>query len=175
MEIPGLGAVSKDAELGWHYSKPIAVPILGRKCQMVIEGYDEDTNKTEFHAAIQNFLSLDPAVLKEAESYIFQYYQDCLFNSKAFEQKQGAAIRNENEIWQQVRLGKQPMVTRRPYGDKAVYVSLECECDWDEEHGLQIVFKNGTKVSKVGPYDGHVTNSDAYGNESLENVVYCGV
>jgi hypothetical protein len=176
VEIPGLGTVSKDEDLEWYYSQPIAVPLLGgQECQIVVEGYDEDTNKTEFHAAIQNFLSLRPSVLNQAEPYIFQYYQDCFYNSEDFEDGEGAEIRNESEIWRQVRLGTRPVVTRRPYGDKAVYVSLECECDWDEEHGLQLVFKSGSKLNKVGPYDGHVTNSDAYGNDSLENVVYCGV
>jgi hypothetical protein len=27
-------------------------------------------------------------------------------------------------------------------------------------------------VNKVGEYDGHCTNADAYGDESLEDVVY---
>jgi hypothetical protein len=40
--------------------------------------------------------------------------------------------------------------------DQRVYVSVECECDWEPEHGLQIVFRDGATVTKVGPYDGHV-------------------
>jgi hypothetical protein len=63
-------------------------------------------------------------------------------------------------------------VTRRAYGDRGIYISLECECEWEEEHGLQIVFKNGLRVNKVGPYDGHVTHSDAYADKSLEDVIY---
>ncbi len=54
------------------------------------------------------------------------------------------------------------MVTRRPYGDKGIYISVECGCDWEEEHGLQLVLKNGLKVNKLGGYDGHLTNSDAF-------------
>ena len=64
------------------------------------------------------------------------------------------------------------MVSRRPYGDRAAYVSLECGCDWEEEHGLQIVFKEGLHVNMVGQYDGHLTNADAYGDGRLENVIY---
>jgi hypothetical protein len=64
------------------------------------------------------------------------------------------------------------MVSRRAYGDKGVYVSIECNCDWEPEHGLQIVLKNGSEVTKVGPYDGHLTNSDAYADSTLEGVVY---
>lgn len=61
---------------------------------------------------------------------------------------------------------------RRTYRDKGIYISLECNCDWEEEHGLQIVFKNGLNVNKIGPYDGHLTNSDADADDSLEAVVY---
>jgi hypothetical protein len=53
-----------------------------------------------------------------------------------------------------------------------MYASLECNCDWEEEHGLLIVFKEGREVSKIGPYDGHLTHSDAYGDPALEDVVY---
>jgi hypothetical protein len=63
-------------------------------------------------------------------------------------------------------------VARRAYGDKGIYVSVECGCDWEVEHGLQLVFKNGLKVNKLGGYDGHLTNSDAFADESLEDVVY---
>lgn len=45
-------------------------------------------------------------------------------------------------------------------------------CDWETEHGLQIVFKQGLKINKLGPFDGHLTNSDAYADKKLENVVY---
>ena len=81
-------------------------------------------------------------------------------------------IATPSDLWKHIRLGASPVVSRRPYGDKSVYVSLECECVWEEEHGLQIVFKNGLKVNKVGPFDGHLTNSDAYGDASLEEVIY---
>ena len=52
------------------------------------------------------------------------------------------------------------------------YVSVECECDWEPEHGLQIVFRDGRTVTKVGPYNGHLTNNSAYGRQDLDDVVY---
>jgi hypothetical protein len=76
-------------------------------------------------------------------------------------------------VWKHIQFGTEPVVTRRAYGDKGVYVSLECNCDWEQEHGLQIVFKNGLGINKVGPYDGHLTNADAYAQDELEDVVYC--
>ncbi len=81
-------------------------------------------------------------------------------------------IKSADELWQHVQLGSEPMVTRRPYGDEGIYISVECGCDWEEEHGLQLVLKNGLKINKLGGYDGHLTNSDAFDNERLEHVVY---
>jgi len=46
--------------------------------------------------------------------------------------------------------------------------TIECGCNWEREHGLQIVLREGLSVTKLGPYDGHLTNADS----SLESVVY---
>jgi hypothetical protein len=68
MEVPGLGKVMKDEEVGWYTSNPIAIPMFGGKqCRVVLKGYDEDANRHEFHAAIANFLSGRPEVLQSAE------------------------------------------------------------------------------------------------------------
>jgi Domain of unknown function (DUF6985) len=76
------------------------------------------------------------------------------------------------KIWEHVQVGDEPMVTRSAYGDQRVYISFECSRDWEPEHGLQIVFKEGRIVNKVGPYDGHLTNAAAFADDKLENVVY---
>ena len=184
MEIPGLGAVTKDKEFDWLYSKPMKVRALrDNKCRLVLEGYETDRHKDDFHTAIQNFLMIDDAPLNKATNHIFEYYQDCAeMNAEmnAAEHNLGIPlpelefprIETPDEVWGYLELGTEPLFTRRAYGDKGIYVSLECHCDWEEEHGLQIVFKNGLVVNKVGSYDGHVTNSDAYGKKSLDNVVY---
>ena len=172
MEIPGLGLVKKDTELDWYYSEPMAIPVLGQNMNRIaVEAYDHDSNKDDFHVAIANFLSIDQSVLKEAERHIFQYYMECNGNWLP-DDDEFIAIESPSEIWNHVQLDTEPLVKRRHYGDKGIYVSLGCGCDWEEEHGLQIVFKNGLKVNKVGPYDGHLTNSDSYADDSLEEVVY---
>lgn len=172
VEIPGLGTVTNDNQFQWYYSVPVPVQVLGGKmCRIVVEGYDEDANKGEYHAAIANFLSIQPFVLKEAESHVFRYYQACNDNWEP-DDDEFVAIKSPGEVWRHVSLGGEPMVTRRAYGDKGIYVSLECGCEWEPEHGLQIVFKNGLRVNKVGPYDGHLTNSDACADDRLEDVVY---
>jgi hypothetical protein len=125
--------------------------------------------KEDFHVAIANFLSGSPAILREADEPLSHYYKD--FESWWLEDDK-QPIRSEDELWQHVRLGSKPMVSRRRYGDKGIYISVECGCDWEEEHGLQLVLKNGLKVNKLGGYDGHLTNSDAFADDSLEQVIY---
>lgn len=172
MNISGIGTVTKDDELGWYYSEPIAVPVLGgAKCRIVVEGYDDDPHQEDFHAAISNFLSSDQSVLKDAEPYIYQYYERCRDYCDP-DDDEYVDIDSASNIWEHIQLGREPMFRRRSFGDKGIYVSLECGCDWEQEHGLQIVFKNGLKVNKIGAYDGHVTNSDAYADDSLENVIF---
>lgn len=172
-EIPLLGYVKSDKEFDdWLKSDPLKIHFLGNiECEFILEEYAEDKNKSEFHEAIKNFLELDDSVLSDAEGYVFQYYKDILKHLVP-EDDWYVEIESPKDVWKHVRFGKQPTVSRRYYGDKAVYISLECGCSWEQEHGLQIVFKRGEYINKVGGYDGHLTNSDAYADESLEDVVY---
>lgn len=172
MEIPGIGEFTKDDEFGWYYGDPIVIPVLrGTECELVLQQYDDDPAQEDFHQAIRNFLSADLKVLEDAEPYIFQYYERCQGYFE-LDDDEVVKISSPSDIWPHIWLGREPVVTRRAYGDKGFYISLECNCAWEPEHGLQIVFKNGLKVNKVGPFDGHVTNSDAFADESLENVVF---
>ena len=68
MELPGLGEVTKDERFGWYHSNLTPVPMFGGKqCRIVLEGYEEDEHKEDFHVAIANFLSGSPAVLRDAD------------------------------------------------------------------------------------------------------------
>jgi hypothetical protein len=172
MQVPILGEVKRDDRFGWYYSDPIPVPMFrGKICRIVLEGYDEDEAKDEFHLAISNFLSGTPAVLREADEPLFRYYKD-LENWFLELSDDHVALKTADEAWEHVQLGSEPIITRRGHGDCGIYVSIECNCDWEPEHGLMLVLKNGLKVNKLGGYDGHLTNSDAYADPSLEDVIY---
>lgn len=172
MQIPLLGTVAKDERFDWLYSAPVPLAVFGNKevC-IVLDGYEEDENKQDFHAAIGSFLSIEADVLKVAEPQVFSYYGDmnCDWNPSDAEY---VRINTPGEVWNHVQFGKEAFIGRRPFGDQGIYVSVECECDWEPEHGLQLVFRNGESICKVGPCDGHVTNADAYDDEQLDNVVY---
>ena len=174
MQIPGLGEVTSCADIeGSYQSEPIAVPVLGGKfCRVIVEEYEDDSNRAEFHTAIANFLSIGPEVLRAVEKDIFQYYKDMFDILEPDPDDDFVIIETPADVWKHIGFGDCPVVSRRPYRDKAIFVSLECECAWEEEHGLQIVFRNGLKVNKIGPFDGHLTNADAYADDTREDLVY---
>jgi len=169
MQIPGLGSVTRDD--GDLYSEPIRLDVLwGKECRIVLEGYEDDSDKEGFHTAIQAFRSCGPEVLKAAEPHIFRYHKDIIGHWDPVDDEY--IIDSPSDVWKHIELGHKPIFSRNHFGDRGIYVSLECECDWEPEHGLQIVFRNGNTVCKIGPYDGHLTNASAHGDPRLENVIY---
>lgn len=172
MQIPGLGTVVEE-ELGWHRSEPIAVPLLGGDlCIFLIEAYDGDEQPGDFHEAIRTFLTIDRSALEAAAPSIFAYYRDVVDHVGADGWRRDVKIDGPDDVLDHVQLGREATVSRDEDGDRHVYVSLESECDWEPEHGLQIVFRDGRTVTKIGPCDGHLTNAAAYANDELEGVVY---
>lgn len=170
LEIPGIGTFEEDPELNWHESEPVALSLLnGAECNVVIEGYKEEDREGIF-ATAANLLSRDFSVLREVEGEIHAYYLDC----KPYWQpgEDGYVdIDTPADVWKHVQFGFEVSITNH-FRDGHFYVSIECNCDWEPEHGLQIVLRDGLKVNKIGPYDGHVTNSNAYGLKIAEEVIY---
>ena len=68
----------------------------------------------------------------------------------------GVSIRNAAEIWQHVRPTE--VMLERSRHDPHVYVVAAAECAWEPEHGLQLVFRQGDELIRVGPQDGHLTD-----------------
>lgn len=167
MDIPGLGTVT--AEDDWYSSDPVPVPVLGGgDFRFLVVGYDEDEHPADFFRAVATFLALDESVLHAATDAVFAYYSD-VAEMCAAGGYPCVAIARPADVWRHVRPGPEPMVERS--GDR-VYISVESECDWEPEHGLQIVFRDGAVVTKVGPYDSHLTNAGAFGRDDLGDEVY---
>lgn len=155
MEIPGLGAVIEDEAFEGFRSKAIAVAALGGiECEFLVEGYDDDERPEDFHAAIRAFLGLDASALTAARPAIYEYYLDV---RRELGDELDVEIGGPDEVLDYVDLGTEPQVLRND-ADGRVYVSLECECAWEPEHGLLLVFRDGAVVTRVGPYDGHLTD-----------------
>lgn len=71
------------------------------------------------------------------------------------------AIETPDQIWSFVH-PDEIFIERRGRRDRDVYVSVQCNCDWEREHGLQLVFRRGRQLTRVSAQDGHLTEADAY-------------
>ena len=71
-------------------------------------------------------------------------------------------IEDINDIWDFI-YPTGIYVARRHHRDKDIYITIACNCEWEREHGFQLVFRQGKKLTRVSDEDGHLTKSDAFG------------
>jgi hypothetical protein len=79
-----------------------------------------------------------------------------------------AEMTEKNEIWNFV-YPSDIYVSKRHRRDEDIYIAVSCRCGWDDEHGLQLVFRQGKKITRVSDEDGHLTEADAYDKPDEED------
>jgi len=175
VNIPPIGDVESHADVSeWLISPPHPIKcFLGHVVQFVFEGYLDDPRKSDYHRAIQNLLELDCSALTAVTPYVAQYCNEISYLCGDEELPQ-VSIEQPSDVWNYVQFGSELQVSRRAEGDDedVIYFSLECNCDWEPEHGLVLIMRDGRAFTKVGPYDGHLTNSGAYADPRLKHVIF---
>ena len=170
MELEPLGELKQDPDIDeWLVSEPVSVAYIGgRQSPFVVESIEDDGSPGEFTTAIKNFLALAESDQAEATPYLFQHY-------RRFVEAVGCdhldfVVASPSDIWAHVKFTT-VCVARRFYADRDVYVRITGSCDWDEEHGLQIVFRRGNILARVSGEDGHLTTADAYALPEERNTI----
>lgn len=175
LNVPPIGPVTPDPNVSeWLVSGPYALKCLGgHAVQFVLEGYADDAQKADYQRALQNLVHLDSAALTAVEPHVLQYCNEMLALYEAADRPY-VDIEHPSDVWKHVQFDSELLVTRREDDDEedGIYFSLSCSCDWAREHGLVLVLRDGLAFTKVGPYDGHLTNADAYGDPSLQGVIF---
>ncbi|MEV6280769.1 hypothetical protein [Nocardia sp. NPDC051832] len=141
MEIPGIGELRYDHLSGCYTSSPVTVPVLACRHSVLVELSDDDPAPQDFEVAVQNFLVLEPNALLHCAAAVFAYYLDVTADVLAAgDDDWFVEIATEEAVFDHIQLGSAGavVVRRLSSGDRRVYVSLEFECDWEPEHGLQI-------------------------------------
>lgn len=116
----------------------------------------DDSDLEGVAATIRNFVDADASLRESASPYVFAYYQDV---GHEFGDEPGfPKIGSAKEVWDHVTFRAQEAVHTMVDGNH--YIVLEADCDWEPEHGLQLVFANGDRLCRVSPYDGEPQNSD---------------
>ena len=157
LEISSVGKLQIHPDVEeWVISEPISVPFCGGKeLRFTFQGdleSDEDflieSNKT-----IERFLKFDDSEKSKLTTPIYENY----LQTKHFYDSQGWALptlelNNESEIRNYV-YPQEIFICRGDINAKSLYILVVCECEWEQEHGLQLVFKNGIELSRVSNID----------------------
>jgi hypothetical protein len=140
----------------WLISEPVAVSFFsGKELQFTLNGdlkndgnFLSDANQT-----IKNFLTKTENDRLNASNLVYKYYraiQD-YYDSELFG-AEPLKLNNEREIWNYV-YPYEIYISRNSEADDNLYLQVQCDCEWEEEHGLQLVFKNGLELTRVSAID----------------------
>jgi len=157
----------------WWESELIEIPFFNNKKIKITFMDFIPENDTEFIKESNEALKL---FLEKSESDKFSIshlvYKNCmdLINISEFNEAEQhlIKIKDKNEIWNYIQ-PKEIYIARRPYQDEDIYVDINCECIWEQEHGLQLVFRQGKKITRVSQIDGHLTDADAFDKPDNED------
>jgi hypothetical protein len=150
----------------WWVSDEIKVPYFNnQKLTFTFHDFTPEQDPAfidEADIAIKNFLTLN---LNDRKAISTLIYQNCLdfLEAVGYDETDEPlwAIKDDDEIWKYVYPAN-IYVERRLYKDKEIYIKIACECEWEQEHGLQLVLRQGKKLTRVSAQDGHLTDADAY-------------
>src|SRR5262249_10938237 len=134
-------------------SAPIPVPLFGGVPVTICifaesEGEDAVLSKDQVEA-LQKFLSLPQSRAAEIIPHLWAYYQE-LWHAVGPPELPG--ISEPTTIWRHVE-PRWLLLERDEQG--VVHLSIEGECDWEPEHGLQLVLQNGDRWVRVSDCSGH--------------------
>ena len=160
MNVPILGPLKPHPQVPkWLVSEPLQIPYFdGRMLTVTLDGLEE-TDVNDVERAFDAFLKLGSKDRIEASPYVFANYKR--MEELMDEDDLGCHVDSEERIWEHVH-PSELYISKRHRRDHAIYVSITAECDWEREHGLQIIYRGGAELSRVSEQDGHLTHTDAF-------------
>ena len=154
-------------------SGEIEIPFFNnKKLTITFTSFEPEKDKefiAEADQALTNFLKLSA---EDRNAISILAYKNCTEFLEEFDLDEADEllrnIKDPNEIWGFIQ-PTEIYIRRRPYNEQDVYVQVACECDWEQEHGLQFVFRQGRKLTRISGQDGHLTEADAYDKPDEED------
>lgn len=154
IEIPGHGEFS---DSGGEWTASMSVDLVGDEVEFTVVHDGEDVDLDQLAMCLSNFRSLSERALKDATPLVFAYYREATedFSDDEREEYGIPEIADPTEVWDYVTLGTAATVERDDETGEW-FVVTENECEWEPEHGLQIVLRNGEEVTRVSDVDGSI-------------------
>jgi hypothetical protein len=147
----------------WNAS-PIAVPYFDNRLIPVSLGATGlpaaivPNDAAEIDNMLEAFLSMGPSERERAGKHVLALCHDFLqaVGADTDDARAMLAITDPADIWAHVSGETIHIYKETRYGDAPLYIMLLCGCDWEEEHGLQLVYRNGNELVRVSEQDMNV-------------------
>jgi hypothetical protein len=149
--LPSLGDLKQAPNIPDDWiSKPIPVPFCsGKELRFAVRtAADDSGDPPDVEQAVRNFLALTADDQLKASVEVYRRYHDLV---KSFPEVD-VGIKEPAEVWNYLR-PEGISVDRYDEGDGQVYVRVVYQCDWEAEHGQQILFRHGTTITLVGEHE----------------------
>ena len=160
MNISHLGALHPNSRIpDWLVSEPVSVPYFdGQQLTFTLDGITE-ADTEDVQSAVDAFLALGSDARLATSPFVFRNYRRVA--DAVGEGDMDFQVAIPEDIWAHVH-PSEIFISRRHSRDSLIYIQIAAECDWECEHGLQVVYRRGNELSRVSSQDGHLTHTDAY-------------
>ena len=147
-------------------SGPVPVPLFAGaavRIQVFSEENVERVLSEDEITVLQRFFALPQSRGAEIIPHLWRYYQDMWASVGPPDIPK---IADASTIWDHVH---PRFVSPDQDEDGIPYVIVEALCDWEIEHGLQLVLQQGTRRVRVSDSSGHLTDGRAWGKRFLDS------
>lgn len=160
----------------WRGGEPIALPFFdGAAAELFFEDEEEVRRAGD---AFRRFLSLGTAERDSASRHLHASFGEAVMDAgwDWIDPAMRAVAPESAEIWRFVRPTTIGAMRSWDVGDRdreRLFVVVEANCGWEEEHGLLLSWRDGADLVRVSDYDGHATNGHAHDDLSKDAFVHC--
>lgn len=167
------------SENDWVSANEIPIPFFGNKAYIVRfeEVLSSENYFEKAEEAIQFFFNFKPEIKTLAAQKAYENWLDfnesCGFldNLAMFEEvenppdwmlndikklKHLSFLTSPENVWEYINPSEIVVTKDRFELDKEIFIQVLCSCVWEEEHGLQFVFKEGKELIRVSGQDGNL-------------------
>ena len=168
-----LGKLTRKSQFDYWSSLPIPIPIYENRTLRVEYDFDPKTDATfllDADSALTNFLKKRDSDREELSEPLFRECQsfmeliglkETLETFKEVKSPEPWIIKDIERIEPLVKMSAPHEVwrfihpqcihlARTKKNENEITLKLVCKCDWDDEHGFDILYKNGSGLGLIG-------------------------
>lgn len=153
--IAGLGKLERHPQVSdWWQSQPVKVNLGDGKLLPFIlqDDYNQLSLLPAIESAVANFLALDANHRQEMTKLVYKNYTKMIKISNV----EPLPVKEKSDVWRYVypnAVYVNVRVQQGSYNDPEIHIVVAGDCEWEPEHGLQVVLKNGNEIVGVS-YEG---------------------